>query len=323
MTPATKWEQVREEWSKAEQMGVQSVLQAAKVGQMLIELKAETPYREFHARVSEIGIQQQHSSRLMTLARHLPLLQQHKPDSQRAALALIKAQQPPKPKAIPAPVPAPAPAPVPEVPPREEEMKKGGYVAIAQQHGLIDASTGAAARAKVRDRIEELAPGAIEAKDSARIAEACRVIVVERNPEKAKQESDDLKNQLPESWQKKFDKALAARIAVEVADMQRQFEEQLREAKEQLAVKLEEAEAERAAAFQYRLGVDSHMTMDEFKLVRSCLHPDRAPEEQRDKFNRAFQIFNRLEKTVNTKAPISILRRHGWEKVSPYYKANS
>ena len=69
------------------------------------------------------------------------------------------------------------------------------------------------------------------------------------NPEKAKQDADDLKNQLPESWQKKFDKALAARIAVEIADMQRQFEEQLREAKEQLAVKLEEAEAERAAAF--------------------------------------------------------------------------
>ena len=82
-------------------MGVQSVLQAAKVGQMLIELKAETPHGEFAEKYSRVnGLTQPVVSRLMTLARHLPLLQQHKPDSQRAALALIKAQQPPKPKAI-------------------------------------------------------------------------------------------------------------------------------------------------------------------------------------------------------------------------------
>ena len=46
---------------------------------MLIELKAVTPYREYQTRVSEIGIEQRHSSRLMTLARNLPLLQERKP----------------------------------------------------------------------------------------------------------------------------------------------------------------------------------------------------------------------------------------------------
>lgn len=58
----TTWEQVREEWSKAEQMGHQSVLQAATVGQMLIDLKEVTPYREFQQRVAEIEITQRTSS---------------------------------------------------------------------------------------------------------------------------------------------------------------------------------------------------------------------------------------------------------------------
>jgi hypothetical protein len=57
---------------------------------MLIELKAATPYREFQTLVSEIDIDQRQSSRLMALARNRQLLEQHKPDSQRAALALIK-----------------------------------------------------------------------------------------------------------------------------------------------------------------------------------------------------------------------------------------
>jgi hypothetical protein len=65
--------------------GTQSVLQAAKVGQMLIELKSITAYREFQTRVSGIGIDQRQSSRLMTVARDQQLLEQYKPDSQRAA----------------------------------------------------------------------------------------------------------------------------------------------------------------------------------------------------------------------------------------------
>lgn len=239
-----------------------------------------------------------------------------KPDTTQADIKAYKeAQQPPKPRAIP------SPKPVPEPEPEEPEMKKGGYVTIAQKHGLISAATGSRERAKIRERIEQLAPGAIEEQNAVRIEDACRIIVVERNPEKARQEADAMKKELPESWQKKFDKALSARITVEIADMQKQFDEQLRDAKEQLAIKLQEAEAEREAAFQYRLGIDSHMTMDEFKLVRSCLHPDRAPEDRRERFDKAFTIFNRLEKTVNTKAPISILRRHGWEKASPFHKA--
>ena len=64
-------------------LGFQAVLQAAKVGQMLIELKAVTAHGEFkkHALVLFDRMTYQ---RLMTLARNIPMLEQHKPDSQRA-----------------------------------------------------------------------------------------------------------------------------------------------------------------------------------------------------------------------------------------------
>jgi hypothetical protein len=62
------------------------------------------------------------------------------------------------------------------------------------------------------------------------------------------------------------------------------------------------------------------MTMDDFRLIRGCLHPDRArDDEERAKLNKAFEKFNRLEKQVNKYLPISELRKTGWDKKSPYY----
>jgi hypothetical protein len=83
------WEQVRDEWGKAEQMGHQAVLQAAKVGQMLIELKAECPHKgegnfRTRAEVALPKVSMDAIGRLMTLARNLPLLEEKKPESQRA-----------------------------------------------------------------------------------------------------------------------------------------------------------------------------------------------------------------------------------------------
>ena len=66
-------------------LGFQAVLQAAKVGQMLIELKAVTAHGEFLPKVTSVLLlNKMDASRLMTLARNLPMLEQHKPDSQRA-----------------------------------------------------------------------------------------------------------------------------------------------------------------------------------------------------------------------------------------------
>ena len=66
-------------------LGFQAVLQAAKVGQMLIELKAVTAHGEFAANAQRAGfLKMSQLQNLMTLARNLPMLEQHKPESQRA-----------------------------------------------------------------------------------------------------------------------------------------------------------------------------------------------------------------------------------------------
>jgi len=56
--------------------------------------------------------------------------------------------------------------------------------------------------------------------------------------------------------------------------------------------------------------LDQWMTKEEFKLVLGCLHPDRQPEDQRAKYDRAFQIFKRLEQHLEPDG--RVLRGRGW-----------
>jgi hypothetical protein len=78
-------------WLHRMGMGHQSVLQAAKVGKMLIDLKAQCPHKgegNFQSRLKVEIPSMDHDTRskIMTLARNLPLIEQRKPESQRAAL---------------------------------------------------------------------------------------------------------------------------------------------------------------------------------------------------------------------------------------------
>jgi len=61
---------------------------------MLIELKAETPHGEFMSNYRRAGILgRDQAQTLMTLARHVELLKERRPDSQRSALELIQAKK--------------------------------------------------------------------------------------------------------------------------------------------------------------------------------------------------------------------------------------
>ena len=61
--------------------------------------------------------------------------------------------------------------------------------------------------------------------------------------------------------------------------------------------------------------VDCFMSREEFRLVLSCLHPDKQPEERRDRYNKAFDIIKRMEKEVSPQTPIEVLRMRGWESI--------
>ncbi len=40
--------------------------------------------------------------------------------------------------------------------------------------------------------------------------------------------------------------------------------------------------------------VDAVLTEEEFRTIRMCLHPDRAPEDRREQFAKAFALFNKM-----------------------------
>jgi len=71
-------------------------------------------------------------------------------------------------------------------------------------------------------------------------------------------------------------------------------------------IKAQQAHIARNAA-----GITPLMTQEEFRLVRSLLHPDKHPENQ-DRYKRAFEIFNRLGEAINPNIPIAVLRKEGW-----------
>lgn len=148
-----------------------------------------------------------------------------------------------------------------------------------------------------------------------------------RDPQAAAQTAKDLfeaaRMDLPETERQRFDrvvkkateaieaqyvaqyvemeKALLAKIALDRAAIAEIKKEALAEA----------AEIKRKAFDHLSKGLTPYMTQDEFKLVLGCLHPDRAPEDKRDRYNEAFQIFKRLE-GLGPKLPRSELRKRGW-----------
>jgi hypothetical protein len=146
----------------------------------------------------------------------------------------------------------------------------------------------------------------------------------------ARREAEQARKELPASAQKKLDRAIQLAIQEIRLRMEAEFAEKLKSAVEEERMRyrslIEETEqqrdlakAEYEKALQIRLGIDSHMTQDEYKSILGLLHPDRHPPEFQERANRAFDVFRRLEKTVNDKLPIAVLRTRGWEQKSPYY----
>ena len=62
--------------------------------------------------------------------------------------------------------------------------------------------------------------------------------------------------------------------------------------------KREEAEAMKARYYALIEPLRTVLSMDDYRFILNCLHPDRAPEDRKEKFSRAFDIFRKLEKHI-------------------------
>jgi DNA-binding NarL/FixJ family response regulator len=137
-------------------------------------------------------------------------------------------------------------------------------------------------------------------------------------------QAETVKQELSLTAQQKLDKAIALFEQQKLTEMQQQFQVELQAAIQREQDRINEARKE-LIELEKKLSkaattITTIITYEEFKMIRGCLHPDRQPDELKEKFGKAFDLFNRLEQHVNIKAPIDFLRRYGWEEKSPYYR---
>lgn len=127
---------------------------------------------------------------------------------------------------------------------------------------------------------------------------------------------EKLMETLPPTATKKTKVALSQVVSELRHEFEKEVEhvvkERLKAQRERLHNMEKETKEELERARNLRMNLDGLMTEEEYKLVRSCLHPDRAPEDRKPLFNKAFDIFNRLEKSVNRDMPAQLRKQRGW-----------
>jgi len=102
-------------------------------------------------------------------------------------------------------------------------------------------------------------------------------------------------------------KAVAVELERETKKLQAVFSDEVNKKAEEISIHRTEslfatgerlrkkAELDAKLAANRLKGAPALMTKAEFKLVLNCLHPDRAPEDRKEKFAEAFGIIKRLE----------------------------
>lgn len=281
MHARTTWDDVRTEYGKMAQMGYQSVLQAVKVGAMLIELKEDTDHGEWEVNVNralQTKAARQTAFNLMRLAAHLPLLEQHKPDSQRAALALI-AERNPKPKRTAA------------------KSAKPTQFRMSWTRVLLNYASSALSERQLTQRKNVIQKSvAYEIPAYFNDEQAARQFALDYIKTFPDEPTKPI--ELSETAQQKLDRA----TAIEKARLTGQFEKQLYA---EVDKRIPEITAERQRAIRENTeetvryahvvkGTKKLITADEYRFLLHVLHPDRAPEDRKEQFTRAFQIVKKL-----------------------------
>jgi hypothetical protein len=62
-----------------------------------------------------------------------------------------------------------------------------------------------------------------------------------------------------------------------------------------IAQRLKKAEELQSLVINMKAGVMPFMSLEEARMLTNCLHPDRAPEDRKEKYSRAFEVAKRLQ----------------------------
>ena len=212
---------------------------------------------------------------------------------------------------------------------RQQQAPPSGYRIgwqrlIAERLGVDLAHTSGAERKAINRKLTAAGialPKYItsEVDADAFVADYVRVIGLK---EAARQDVEQTAKQVREDLSSTQQKKLDAAIRAEKTLLGAQFHEQVKRAvDERVASRIkaldaleDEVKEQHAQVTAARRTIDCYMTRDEYNLILNCLHPDRAPEDRRERFSNAFVIFRRLEVYVNLELPLAVLRERGWTK---------
>ena len=276
MTHKATWDSVKTEYSKMTQMGWQSVQQGAKVGQMLIELKANCEHGEFKAKVQRVALlNYRTASNLMLLASNSVMLEQHMPNSQAAAMRLITEAQLEK-KAT-----------------TEKVLKKISWTRAVLDYGDtgLDQRQLSGRKEKIQELLGYAIPPFFDGDGSAERAAKFAVDVTRVMPPD-KPSGKTTKNVNVEQivalenakLQKSFLEEVYKEVDRRIPDIKKAREEAIRENNEETK--------------RYLLlnnGAKKVISRDEYRFLLQVVHPDRAPADRADTFSKAFKIIMRLK----------------------------
>jgi ParB-like chromosome segregation protein Spo0J len=160
---------------------------------------------------------------------------------------------------------------------------------------------------KLKADIDEIAPGAIESKNEPAVREACEFIAKKTGGKSLDERYEEHRQEvatLKETAAQKFDRL----INTEKRLLQEMFQTQLREEAKRMLPEMdaeykrmrdEYAVKNRRLAISIK-GISPQITEDDYRLLLNVLHPDRAPEDRKERFAKAFDIVRKLDEYISS-----------------------
>jgi hypothetical protein len=195
---------------------------------------------------------------------------------------------------------------------REERAKKQGIVKMMTEKGLISTSTGSTKRNETMDKVAQLAgvkvgKGAVSKmsdEDHAKVVAAVETLAEAKEaPFEARVAEHRAEvATLPETAKQKFERLAAKEHRLLNEQFHAAVEKRVQEVLKDRIAHLEEVEEKALQELKYyqavRNGVAAQIDKDDYRFLLNVLHPDRAPEDRKDKFSKAFDIVRKLESYV-------------------------
>jgi hypothetical protein len=185
---------------------------------------------------------------------------------------------------------------------RKEKDPKMKIQAIAQEMGAArPGNLNSDYLKKFKAEVEEISPGAIENNDETAYRKACEIIRERNSGKTLEQRYEEHRREvatLSETAAQKLE-----RLASKEKDLLREmFKKELHEEAEKLAPQYRDRmrhwSEESSKLATIRKGIQPQINEDDYKFLLNVLHPDRAPEDRRDRFAKAFDIVRKLDKYI-------------------------